>query len=200
MDGIKVTRGFSETERAEAARLYWQAFGAKLGSTLGPADRGEAFFGRILDPAYALVARGADGRLLGLAGFKTGDGSMTDGRLRDMIAVYGLFGSLWRALLLSALSRSVQPGVLLMDGICVSAEARGRGIGTLLLHAIQAEAQQRGMTAVRLDVIDTNPKARALYEREGFMATGTESTGPLRHVFGFSTSTSMLYDCRNAAN
>ena len=63
------------------------------------------------------------------------------------------------------LERAMAPGELLMDGIFVDHGARGMGVGTALLTAIKAEAQSRGCSSARLDVIDTTP--RALYERVG---------------------------------
>jgi ribosomal protein S18 acetylase RimI-like enzyme len=45
---------------------------------------------------------------------------------------------------------------------------------------------------LRLDVIDTNLRARALYERLGFRAVRSESLGPLRHLFGFQTAITMV--------
>ena len=48
-----------------------------------------------------------------------------------------------------------------------------------------------GLSRVRLDVIDTNPRARALYERNGFQAIETDEFGPFEHLFGFSSATRM---------
>jgi ribosomal protein S18 acetylase RimI-like enzyme len=81
-----------------------------------------------------------------------------------------------------------------MDGIFVAAEARGRGVGTALLDAVCKEAKQRGFRQVRLDVIDTNPRARALYLHEGFKEVSTHKLGVLRHAFGFSAATTMVRD------
>ena len=80
----------------------------------------------------------------------------------------------------------------LLDGLCVAAEARGQGIGTLLLDAICAEARLRGYPAVRLDVIDSNPRAIALYQRQGFVTQATARIGPLRWIFGFRASHRMV--------
>jgi RimJ/RimL family protein N-acetyltransferase len=51
---------------------------------------------------------------------------------------------------------------------------------------------------VRLDVIDTNPRARALYERKGFVATGEQKLGPLKPVFGFSSATTLIKQAETA--
>nr|WP_254440427.1 GNAT family N-acetyltransferase [Ruegeria arenilitoris] len=176
-----------------AAALFWQAFSGKLLRVMGPDARGLAFFERALNPDFALAARDADGRMLGLAGYKTRDGGLTQGGLADLARVYGWFGALWRGLFLSVLERDLKPGVFQMDGICVATEARGQGVGTLLLQAIKDEAQRLGMHEVQLDVIDTNPRARTLYEREGFQAIGQDHTGAFKHLFGFSSATKMRW-------
>ena len=189
----RVTRGFHANERARAAALYWQAFGAKLGRVLGPDERAVAFLADVLDPDFALVARGPDGRLLGLAGFKTREGALVGGEWPDLTRHYGVVGSLIRLPFLLMLERKPRPDELLMDGILVSADARGQGLGTLMLDAIKDEARARGAGRVRLDVIDTNPRARALYEREGFRAAKTVQLGPFRRMFGFGAATEMIW-------
>jgi L-amino acid N-acyltransferase YncA len=79
-----------------------------------------------------------------------------------------------------------------MDGLFVAPEARGQGVGTALIDAITVEAKRRGYEEVRLDVIDTNPRARALYLQEGFKEVGTHSIGWLRVFFGFKSATTMV--------
>ena len=204
---VTIQPGFSEAHRPEAARLYYAAFHDKLHRIFDPAHKAHALFERILDPAYAISAVSEDGKLLGIAGYKTADGALTGGAFDDLRQVYGLWGAAWRAALASLLERDVRPNVLLMDGICVSKDARGLGIGTRLLHAIKHKAHDLGCASVRLDVIDTNPRAAALYRREGFKEIKTEHIGPLRHLFKFSTATQMEYAVaqhdpirRNAAN
>jgi ribosomal protein S18 acetylase RimI-like enzyme len=51
--------------------------------------------------------------------------------------------------------------------IGVAADARGRGIGTLLLDALIADARNGGFSALSLSVEPDNPAVR-LYERAGF--------------------------------
>lgn len=191
---VSILPGFSARERAHVARLYWQAFGAKLGRVMGPDDRALGFFETVLNPDFALVARDADGNLLGLAGYKTTDGGLVEGSFTQMAQAYGWGGAVWRAAVLSVLERDVQLGVFQMDGIFVDQAARGMGVGTALLGAVAREAAQRGLASVQLDVIDTNPRAKALYERVGFRAVNTESTGPFRWVFGFESATRMVLD------
>lgn len=175
-----------------AAALYWEAFKDKLGFCLAPEHRALAFLARVISPDFAIGARDDAGRLIGVAGFKTETGAFVGGGFGDLAAVYGWPGGAWRAVALSLIERGVEPGRLLMDGICVAEAARGLGVGTTLLDAVAEEARRRGASEIRLDVIDRNPRARALYERRGFQAVGDVDLGPLRRLFGFRRATTML--------
>lgn len=189
---MDVTLGFHEDERDLVARMYWQAFGGKLGRVMGPDKRAVAFIHDVLDPTHAICARAADGTVLGVAGFKTYQSALVGGTWQDIVRHYGLLGAAWRSVFLSLLERDVENERFLMDGIFVRDATQGQGVGTKLLDAIIAEAKQRGYAELRLDVIDSNPRARALYERNGFIAQTPNSLGILRHIFGFKTATPMV--------
>lgn len=189
---MQIEQGFRAEHRAEAAGLFWQAFAAKLGLVLGPEARALGFLQSALDPSHAVCALDAQGRLLGVAGFKTANGALVNADWPMMRAHYGRLGAAWRAALLALLERPLIDGQLLMDGIFVASRARGQGVGTALLRAVYQTARDRGCQQVRLDVIDGNTGAHKLYLREGFVAEGHERTGPLRYVFGFSGATRMV--------
>ena len=190
-----VSRGFEETERETLARMYWAAFGAKLGRVLGPERRALTFIAQIADPGHALCIRRA-GRLVAVAGFHTRTGSLVGGDLSDLADVYGRIGSLWRGLALSLLERPMTTDELLVDGIFVAPGEQGRGHGTVLIEALAQEALDRGCGRVRLDVIDGNERARALYERSGFVAVEVKKSLALHWIFGFSGATTMVRQVR----
>lgn len=190
---VSLCDGFEQHHREQAAQLYWEAFRGKLGPVMRPEDKALAFLKLVANPDHAISAVSSDGHLLGLAGFKTRSGAFIGGDLKELQAIYGPVGGTWRGLALSLLERPIEAGILLMDGIFVSEAARGQGVGSALLEAIKAKAQALDCQSVRLDVIDTNPRARALYERRGFKAGRTSGIGPLRHVFGFRRATTMVW-------
>lgn len=189
---LTIRQGFAPEDRARAVRLYWQAFGGKLGRVLQPEARALAYVARVMRPDHAISAYGAGGALLGLVGFKTAKGAFVGGGFSDLAAIWGWSGAFWRAALLVLLERDTEDQRFLMDGIFVDADARGQGVGTALLNAVCAEAVARGYGEIRLDVIDSNDRARALYERNGFRAVSTSRTGALRHVVGFASATTMV--------
>jgi ribosomal protein S18 acetylase RimI-like enzyme len=190
--GVTLLHGLQDTLRPQAAELYWEAFGGKLGRVLGPRARALDFFQRVIRADHCIGALGEDGDLLGIAGYKTPAGSFAGGSLHDLRAVYGRMGGRWRAKVLGHLGREIDNERFLIDGICVARAHQGKGIGGQLLAALYREAMARGYRTVRLEVVAENWRARALYERHGFMPTRTEKLGLVRLFFGFSSSTTMV--------
>ncbi|MEJ8562823.1 GNAT family N-acetyltransferase [Yoonia sp. GPGPB17] len=191
---MKITVGIPQKDREEAAALYWNAFGEKLGFTLGPKYQALMFVRSVLRPDHGICAHDDDGKLLGIAGFKTVHGSLVGGGFKDLRRVYGWTSAAIRISLLALLERDVENERFLMDGLFVAPEARGLGVGTALLDAVIDEAKRRGYTQVRLDVVDTNPRAKALYRHVGFKELKTVKIGLLKYIFGFNASTTMVRD------
>ncbi len=186
-----ISRGLAEQYREQAALLYMEAFRPLLQPLLGDGPQGLDLLARSMNPTHAFAATGAGG-LAGLAGIQDAAGGLLDIGLPQMIRSYGLSGGSLRYLAMALmLSRSRQPGSLLMDGIAVAPECRGQGIGTQLLQAVCEHAREVGCRDVRLDVLDNNPRARALYERTGFVAVKERSYPFLQRTFGFSAVTEM---------
>jgi ribosomal protein S18 acetylase RimI-like enzyme len=57
-------------------------------------------------------------------------------------------------------------------GMWVDPASRQSGVGQALVQAVVAQARAAGKRRVVLHVVGDNSAARALYEREGFVATG----------------------------
>ncbi|MFI6515157.1 GNAT family N-acetyltransferase [Spirillospora sp. NPDC050679] len=187
---ITIRRGLPAGTERRAAELYWEAFGRKLGAALNPPEKAVPFIAAHLNADRAVCAL-LDGRLVGLAGYQVGGRSFTGGTVTDVLREYGWIRGLWRVALLALFERQAAAGQLVMDGIAVDGEARGRGLGSLLLEEVAAVAAEHGRREIRLDVIDVNTRARALYERRGFTAVRTVRTPYLRRLMGFGAVTTM---------
>ncbi|MBY6155219.1 GNAT family N-acetyltransferase [Vannielia litorea] len=188
---MQIRPGFDEAQRDEVARLFWGAFRGKLGRILWPERKALGFIAEIVQPGFAICAV-ENGALLGVAGYKTPEGGFMAGGFADMARHYGWFGAAWRGPLLELFERELAAGQLLMDGIFVAENARGKGVGTALIGAVKAEAARRGCGEVRLDVVEGNESARALYERCGFEARGEVRAGVLAPVLGFRRAVTMV--------
>lgn len=193
---ITFQQGFPDSQLDTAVSLYDVAFGAKLGVAIPSEEKRNAFMRQSLLPDYAISAMDGE-KLVGLAGFHTAEGSLTGGFMdgmagyRQFISQLGLLRGHWAMLILSLYERKADEGQLLMDGISVDPQYRGQGIGGRLLEEIVRYARENGYNSVRLDVIDTNPRAQKLYERKGFKAVKTDKFGFLRPLLGFGGSTTM---------
>ncbi|MFV8132882.1 GNAT family N-acetyltransferase [Streptomyces syringium] len=187
---VTVQRGIPAGAERRAAELYWDAFGRKLGPALNPPDKAVPFIAAHLNADRAVCAL-LDGQLVGLAGYQLGGRTFTGGSAADVLRAYGHLRGLHRLLLLALFERHPAPGQLVMDGIAVDPGLRGRGVGSLLIEEVAAVAAEQDRREIRLDVIDTNPRARALYERRGFTAVRTERTPYLRGLLGFGAVTTM---------
>ena len=58
--------------------------------------------------------------------------------------------------------------------LAVLPELQSCGLGTLLIGALEDRVRRRGLARVDLGVGEDNPRARALYERLGYVAFGSE--------------------------
>lgn len=186
-----MVHGLPEAHRRQAAEVYYAAFGPKLGLLMGSADHGTSVIEKSLCPALILAAVQQE-RLVGLAGLVYDGRSFLVPRRSAFVSEYGLAGGLARWIVFRASSGRHATDGLTVEALAVAPTMRSQGIGTLLLQAVFDLAGARGLTTVSLDVVDTNPHARRLYERLGFVATRTRHYPWLRRVAGFSASTTMV--------
>lgn len=77
---------------------------------------------------------------------------------------------LWvKSIILKSINDKSEMDGLYIQNISVDALARGEGIGTKLMNFVNEFALQNGYSSLWLDVAYNNPKAKKLYEREGFI-------------------------------
>jgi ribosomal protein S18 acetylase RimI-like enzyme len=67
-------------------------------------------------------------------------------------------------------------------------------LGTALLEAAALGAREEGAVRLLLEVVDTNGRARELYERVGFQAVRTLHSGPLTAGAGYRAIVFMRLD------
>ena len=186
---ISVQLGCPKNLHHSATELFVTALNEKLSPFLGEPERAAAFLTASVNGKRMFVAL-CDGKVVGVAGFKRDGKGLFEPGFASFYQEYGLSAPLRMAGLM-LLERPEEGDCLLMDGIAVADGMRGKGIGTRLLEAIENHARNLDCKSIRLDVIDTNPNARRLYERFGFVAGKTRGTGFLAPLFSFRSSTEM---------
>lgn len=192
---ISLQLGFPDSQRECASQLYYQAFRQKLHPIFRDERLALAVLSASFQPDHAFAAV-SDGQLVGIAGFKDRQGTLLDIQPNTITQAFGFIGGWTRLLALSIFARNQAPDILLMDGIVVDQQMRGKGIGAALLDRVIDFATTQGYGSVRLDVVDSNPRARQLYERKGFIAVRSQRYPYLQSIFGFSGSTTMLHPIR----
>jgi ribosomal protein S18 acetylase RimI-like enzyme len=65
-----------------------------------------------------------------------------------------------------------EPTLVYLMAVWVHPAARGTGAGEALVEAVLSWSASAGATTVRLEVVEGNGPAIALYERQGFIPTG----------------------------
>ena len=190
MHEVMISRGFADDERTRVADLYWEAFGQKLRPGFVDEQTGVHAVRAGLQPEHVLVAR-RDGALLGVCGFYGTNSGAVDLTWSSLRRTLSIPAAMRASIVLAVLSRSARTDSLVLDGICVDRAARGLGIGTALLGAASSYARTVGARSVRLSVVDGNPRARALYERQWFTPVDSGTLGVLPVVYGFDRYTTM---------
>ena len=195
-DGVHIEHGLPDDLRDQAVDIFEDAFGEKMRATVRDTDKRKAFMHRAYVARNCLIAR-RGGELLGMAGLSSKDALYAGGLMgaswdfrpyRDLLGVAGAAWAVWGTRLAAHRPKADE---LYVDGIAVSSAARGLGIGTRLLNETTAVARVNGKRFVRLDVIDRNPRAQALYERLGYKVTKVQSFRYKERWVGFGALISM---------
>jgi len=195
-DGILIEHRLPEELREQAAEIFEDAFGEKMRVVVRDSDRRKEFLRRAFVAENCVIARRGD-VLLGMAGMSTRSEPHAGGLMgaswdfrpyRDVLGVVGAIWAVWGNRLADHRPRADE---VYVDGIAVSSDARGLGIGTRLLQETTSIARDNGKRFVRLDVIDRNPRAQALYERLGFKVTKVQSFRHKERWVGYGEMISM---------
>lgn len=193
MNKVKIAQGWSSEQKIRIAELYEQAFGSKFEVAINRKQQRVNVLANGFVDEFSFIAE-VEAKIVGLAGFQTPAGSLTGGiSLKSLVNELGFIRGWWAVLVFSLFERKAEPKELVMDGIVVDADYRSQGIGGLLLDTILEYAKANDFETVRLDVIDSNPRAKKLYEKKGFVATKTDYFPYLKWLIGFSGSTTMVY-------
>jgi ribosomal protein S18 acetylase RimI-like enzyme len=197
---IRIEKGWDKTKSILVAELYDEAFGSKFFRAIPDKKKRIFILSESFIPEYSFAAI-SDETLVGLASFCVMSGSLSGGiKAKDLIKMLGFFQGIWACFVFSLFERKPKEHELIMDGIVVDSKFRGHGIGSLLLDKIIAYAKENDFDSVSLDVIDSNPRARKLYESKGFVAVQTDSFPYLKWLVGFSGATTMKLDIKKLPN
>lgn len=188
---ITITSTLSRHQQREVAEIYYDSFKIKFSKLwLFTKNKGLAIdvLSQSIDFRTGLYAI-KDKEVIGFIGLETVGSIYTKLRFSLLTKVFGFFGGLWRYagyMIYCAFRGRIREDEMHIDPIAVSEKARGLGVGTKLLDASLVLAKSLGKKKMTLEVVDTNPEAKKLYERKGFVVTKIEKTGFLTGLAGFT--------------
>jgi len=179
--------------KVSAIRLYFNALKEKLEPILGSDDRAQEALASNIATDKCLVAI-CNGKLVGIMGIQTNKRGFVNPNLKTMVRIYGNFGGILRMGGLAILHHTIGTDELYVDGVAVASEMRGKGIGSHLFELLEQAVLKKRIKTISLEVIDTNPRAKALYERLGFVAVKTQTLWLLNLFvrFPFRSATLMV--------
>ena len=133
-----------------------------------------------------------DGKIVGLVGRRSAKENTlyTVAAIKQILKFYPLtkaLGVLIRGLRFEAIVKPPIKNVICLHNLAVSAEQQGAGIGQEIIENFIKKEQRQGTLVIGLNVAETNPRAKALYERLGFVVKG-KSIGRLKSKYGRGVS------------
>ena len=173
-----------EEFKASAIQLYFNSLKEKLGPVLGDDSRAQEVLESNLATNQCLAAI-CDQNLVGVLGIQTDKGGFINPALKKMIKVYGIVGGIFRLSGLALLHHKTASDEVYVDGVAVADEMRGKGIGSQLFELLERIASKKGIRTISLEVIDSNPRAKTLYERLGFVVIKHRTVWPCNLFFKF---------------
>lgn len=186
---IHIQTGLTADQLPEAVALFDVAFQSKMAIAIPDAAIRRRFFGNIFNKK-SCVSAVLSGRVVGFVGFQTAGEAFSGGITgagvpwRKLWTHLGFIPGIRAALVFAMFRRKPEPGTLMLDGVTVDADLRGRGIGRLLMNAVIEYAEAQSFKQIKLGVLDSNVAAKALYEKAGFVVAGKKDLGWLRRPLG----------------
>ncbi len=181
---VIINEGLPDKLKSPAAELFLEALSEKFIPILGKKDKAKKLIELSIEPGNCFYAE-EDGKLLGLLAFQTKEGSFLNPSLKELIQLYGIYKAIFKAIGLSMLQHKTKNKELYIEAIAVTEFARGKGIGTKLIEALTEFAHNQGYKYLTLQVIDTNPRAKELYEKLGFSVIKNSKIWPFNKLIGW---------------
>ena len=188
---VKIEFGIAEKYMTQAAEIYYDAFRVKLASLKGSRERVVALLAKIFNPQQGIVAI-QEGQCVGLAGLHFDGQYFTKIKASVFVEGLGWFYGLMGFMAFHAFEPKIAKDEMRIECLAVAPDTRGQGIGTLLLKNVDELARSKVFSAVRLEVVDTNPNAQRLYERQSFQVTRTQHYPLFRNLAGYSAVNTMI--------
>jgi GNAT superfamily N-acetyltransferase len=193
---IKITDEINENQLNQAMDIYYFAFKQKIKLLIKSKEKAVEVYKKSLNADrifYAVM----ENKVVGLAGLHYENKNFIDVEYRSLRKHFNPFRSYFIYSIYKLISPKIKEDVLRIDSLAVKESVRGLGIGSQLIDKVFQFAKSKGFNEVILEVVDTNPKAKKLYEKIGFKEKKLVKYYFLTRPAGFSSEYIMSYDMKN---
>ena len=126
-------------------------------------------------------------KVIGFAGLQYHKKSFSNPTLSNIVSIYGLLTFRTLPFFLVSSMNKPKSYQLHLESLAVIKNEQGKGIGTKLLNATINYAKENNFSQIKLEVIQTNPKAKKLYQKMGFKTSRiTKIPYPFSYIMGFN--------------
>ena len=190
---VEICFGVPTDQRTRTAKIAFEAFGDFINNLLGSKSEIVTLVAAYLRDDRMLVAL-KGGVVVGCAGLEHSGKGFIKISFREAVRTLGLNAFLIVIFHFVMIFSRASPCQVHVQALAVSEKERGKGIGSKLLEASIDYARSKGFSQVKLEVTDTNPRARRLYERIGFIKTNARNIPyPFSRIIGIGRVIEMIY-------
>jgi ribosomal protein S18 acetylase RimI-like enzyme len=193
---IKIQKGVSKNQLIIVARIFYESFQDKFALIFGDPKKAIRLISKIVREDRILVAFN-DGKVVGFAGLHFLGKKFMACKLTEVARIYGLATLRVLIYFLINLFTEIKLNQLHLEILAVTEKQRGKGIGTKLLLSTIDFARRKGFSEIKLEVVNTNPRANKFYEKMGFKKVKDRKIPyPFNILTGFSVITDMHYNLK----
>jgi ribosomal protein S18 acetylase RimI-like enzyme len=190
---IQIQLGIKQNQKISIAKIFYESFIEKLYRLFGDPQKAIKLFSKLLREDQILVAI-KDNNLVGFVGLHYNKKHFIKFNFTEISRIYGIKAILATLYFLTNIFDTNQQKQLHLEVIAVDKKQRTKGVGTRLLLSTIEFAKLKGFNQIRLEVINTNPKAKKLYEKTGFKKIKDRKIPYPFHIFAsFNKITEMHY-------
>ena len=158
----------TDSLKSKFADIYLQAFNRKITCLIKPRQVAKEIIIKSLNYDMSLQAFDRDNKLVGFLGYQTSEREFISYKYYNFRKYFNPINAFLKWIILKMFMPKLAGTVIRIDSVAVEDDYRGQGIGTALIEKFLDFVKINNYKKTLLEVVDTNPRAKKLYERFGF--------------------------------
>lgn len=193
---ITIQFGIPKNQQLIIANIFYENFQDKFKIFLGNKKKAIPLIASTLEDDRIIVAI-KNGKVIGFAGLQYHKKSFSIPSLTQIVKIYGFMTIRTFPFFVISSFNKPKSFQLHLESLAVTGKEQGKGIGTQLLNATINHAKAKSFSQIKLEVIQTNQKAKKLYKKIGFKSTKIiKIPYPFSYIIGFSSFEEMLFNLK----